>query len=181
MSAPSSLGAKPIDGSVVTQPASVPVGLATSRAPFSTSYRFDTVLRFRYREFSRENAMPCEALRNTDHASKLLIGKNFREFRHGIRSIFPSWTSSVRIRSPAVKRKISAERYLSMPACVPAKPPRQTYVRIWPDRGTSAINRRARTANQKNPPAKRRNCRDVRDRRAGDRGRRDVPAVERPY
>jgi hypothetical protein len=71
------------------------------RGPRKSSYRFDTVLRGGYREFSRKNAMPCEGLRNADHAAKLLTEKNFRGFRHGTESIFPSWTSWVRIPSPA--------------------------------------------------------------------------------
>lgn len=65
-------------------------------------YRFDTVLRPEYRVKTRENATPCEGLRNTTVLAKLLIDKNLRVFRHGDRSIFPSWTSRVRIPSPAI-------------------------------------------------------------------------------
>src|SRR5262245_25124340 len=66
------------------------------------SHRFRTVLRGRYREFRRKNAARCEGLRIANQAAKLLTDQNFRDFRHGTERIFPSWTSWVRIPSPAV-------------------------------------------------------------------------------
>ena len=62
---------------------------------------FCTVLRFRYRVFMRKTAMRCEALRATPRAANVLPDMNFRVFRHGIPGDFPSWTSWVRIPSPA--------------------------------------------------------------------------------
>jgi hypothetical protein len=37
-----------------------------------------------------------------NYAAKLLKEKNFRVFRYGTECIFPSWTSWVRIPSPAI-------------------------------------------------------------------------------
>ena len=74
-------------------------------------YRFDTVLRFRYRVPTQKKAMPCEGLRISKQIAKLLKEPDVREFRHGIGRIFPSWTSRVRIPSPAIPFRATSYKY----------------------------------------------------------------------
>jgi rhodanese-related sulfurtransferase len=66
-----------------------------------------TTFRLIYRHKSREYATECERIQRSTEHSNALKTKGFVASRKVVSGCFPSWTSPVRIRSPAVRRTSS--------------------------------------------------------------------------